>query len=471
MPLQTRNQKAKEDMEGKTDKTPDESLTMEQKISRIFDNMNKMSEIQTDLTLLTSTVNTQSSDLTALKQNTDTIPKIETTLNGIQDSIKTLKVDNAANKIQLKENQARIQTLEQENTTLRTEIENLKCQARKQTNLQQENIDELIDCHIRRDRDKCSLMFECINETTQLDIKTIIKQISFDAGVQLQEQDITEAYRIGKRQNKGGKPRLIKATFTSKDTRNAIYANRENIKKNEACHHVWINECLDAEQRKARAETRAIVDLAKTLGKEAKAVADVAIISGIKYSHKSFPTLPPQITLEKAFTRQLNGKLYFNSEHSPFSSFYPTPINYGNEKYANNEQAFQHQRAVNAGSLDVAAEIKQTTDPRRCRFLSRMIPASPNWDNKKDEVMGDLVQIKVQDPSIKLKLQQTGDLDLVECTSDSYWACGASFRSKKVQTNTTTGANKLGKIWMDTRRNIKLTNKDASGMPALEDTN
>ena len=155
-------------------------------------------------------------------------------------------------------------------------------------------------------------MFEGVNETAHLDIKTIIKQISFDAGVQLQEQDIAEAYRIGKRQNKGSKPRLIKATFTSKDTRNSICANRENIKKNEACHHVWVNECLDAEQRKARAETRAIVDLVKTLGKEAKAVADVAIISGIKYSHKSFSTLPPNIKLEKAFTRQLNGKLFFS---------------------------------------------------------------------------------------------------------------------------------------------------------------
>ena len=172
MPLLTRNQKAKEDMEGKTTKSPDEPLTMEQKISMIFDNMNKMSEIQTDLTLLTSTVNTQSSDLTALKQNTDTIPKNETTLNGIQDSIKTLKVDNAANKIQLKENQTRIQTLTQENTTLKTEIENLKCQVRIQTNLQQENIDELIDCHIRRDRDKCSLMFEGVNETAHVNYQT-----------------------------------------------------------------------------------------------------------------------------------------------------------------------------------------------------------------------------------------------------------------------------------------------------------
>ena len=195
----------------------------------------------------------------------------------------------------------------------------------------------------------------------------------------------------------------------------------------------------------------------------------MAIISGIKYSKKSFPTLPTNIKLEKAFTRPLNGKLYFNSEYSPFSSFHPTPITYRNEKYANNEQACQHQRAVTAGSLDIASEIKQTSDPRRCKFLSRMIPISPEWDNKKDEIMGDLVQVKVQDPSIKLKLQQTGDLELVECTSDSYWACGASYRAKKIKSNTTTGANKLGQIWMDTRRNIKLTNKDANALPPLED--
>ena len=104
MLLLPRNQKAKEDMEGKAAKKPDEPFTMEQKISMIFNNINKMSEIQTDLNLLTSTVNTQSSYLTALKQNTDAIPRIETTLNGIQDSMKTLKVDNAANTIKLKEN-------------------------------------------------------------------------------------------------------------------------------------------------------------------------------------------------------------------------------------------------------------------------------------------------------------------------------------------------------------------------------
>ena len=60
------------------------------------------------------------------------------------------------------------------------------------------DIHKLIDCQIRRDKDKCSLMFEGVNETAHLDIKTIIEQICFDAGMQLQEQDIAEAYRVGK---------------------------------------------------------------------------------------------------------------------------------------------------------------------------------------------------------------------------------------------------------------------------------
>ena len=70
-----KNQKAKEEMEGKATKNPEEPLTMEQKINQMFDNMSKMTEIQADITRLTTTVNTQSSDLSALKQNTDRYPK------------------------------------------------------------------------------------------------------------------------------------------------------------------------------------------------------------------------------------------------------------------------------------------------------------------------------------------------------------------------------------------------------------
>ena len=131
------------------------------------------------------------------------------------------------------------------------------------------------------------------------------------------------------------------------------------------------------------------MDLVKSMNKEARAVGDTAIISGIKYSHQSLHALPPppEITLEKAFTRDLNGDIYFNSEHSPLSSFHPVPITYGSKKYQHNEQAYKHQRAVTVGNLDLAKQIKQEKDPRICKSLGHQLPSSQAWDKKKDEVM------------------------------------------------------------------------------------
>ena len=208
------------------------------------------------------------------------------------------------------------------------------------------------------------------------------------------------------------------------------------------------------------------MDLAKSMGREARAVGETAIISGIKYSHPSLHTLPPEITLEKAFTRELNGHIYFNSEHSPLSSFYPAAINYGNEKYHHNEQAYQLQRALTVGNVDIAKQIKMEKGPRRCKYLGHQLPNSQIWDNKKEEVMEELVQIKAQIPEIKDKLTQTGELSLVECTADTYWACGASFHS---QTGKTTGQKKLGHISMNTRRNLRLETNENNNMPPLED--
>ena len=87
--------------------------------------------------------------------------------------------------------------------------------------------------------------------------------------------------------------------------------------------------------------------------------------------------------------------------------------------------------------------------------------------------MEDLVNIKAQHPVIRDKLLKTGDKDLVECTSDNYWACGGSFRSRKVQTGVTTGQNKLGLIWTKTRQDLRTSlnqeTNETEEMPELED--
>ena len=52
-------------------------------------------------------------------------------------------------------------------------------------------------------------MFEGVNEIQQIDVKTLVKQISYDAGVPLQDNDITEAYRIGKTPGRDKRPRRV----------------------------------------------------------------------------------------------------------------------------------------------------------------------------------------------------------------------------------------------------------------------
>ena len=169
-------------------------------------------------------------------------------------------------------------------------------------------------------------------------------------------------------------------------TINNIYRNRMSIKENPACADIWINECLDKEQKRKRAEVKAVVHLAQSLNKEARAVAD----SNNPGDKIRSPLLP-------------------HSAHRPYTR--ETLVNY-TETY------------------------------------------TLTWSIAHCQVMVDLVNLKAQIPKIREFLVKTGDRDLVESTGDTYWGCGASFRSARVQENKTTGKNKLGKIWTTCRNQI-----------------
>ena len=94
-----------------------------------------------------------------------------------------------------------------------------------------------------------------------------------------------------------------------------------------------------------------------------------------------------------------------------------------------------------------------------------MIITDDHWNDTQDEVMEDLVNLKAQIPRIREFLVKTGDRDLVESTGDTYWGCGASFRSTRVQENKTTGKNKLGKIWTTCRNQIMAVTAEAKANP------
>ena len=113
-------------------------------------------------------------------------------------------------------------------------------------------------------------------------------------------------------------------------------------------------------------------------------MADIAIIQGIRYDHHTFHTLPSDLTLEKAVNRELHGKMYFNSEHSPLSSFHPISITYKNHDYVHLEQGFQHRKAVEMNNKAIAHKIIKTKDPRECKALGKQITTDEQYPRHSD---------------------------------------------------------------------------------------
>ena len=244
-----------------------------------------------------------------------------------------------------------------------TPTSTFKTKARQETNLDKRHIEDKVNQQIQRQHDRSSLLIERVQEHRQECLISIGKQIAYDATIQVHDRDIVEVFRLEHFNQKEKRPRSIKVIFTARNMRDNLFKNRMEIKTNPKFENIWLNECLDAKQKKNRAEIKAVVDLATSLGKEPRAVGESAIISGIRYDHKVLHTLPMEISLERAFTQELAGQIYFNSEHSILSSFHPVDLTFENKDFKNLEQAYQHKRARQAKNQEVADYIMKIWIP------------------------------------------------------------------------------------------------------------
>ena len=194
---------------------------------------------------------------------------------------------------------------------------------------------------------------------------------------------------------------------------------------------------------------RALSELAREEGLETKAVGNVLIVQEIKYNFASIDKLPPNITLEKAYLRETEDSLYFQSEFIWPSSFAPANIKYLGTPYSTLEQGYTHRMAIKSGHVEVANEILREHHPRRIKNL--------NWTEEDEQTeMAALVHKKFQLPEYRRKLVATEGKRLVECTKDRKWAGGVTLWSQEVKNNVKAlpGKNLLGKILAQERQNI-----------------
>ena len=139
-------------------------------------------------------------------------------------------------------------------------------------------------------------------------------------------------------------------------------------------------------------------------------------------------------------TSGFQGTYYF------LSNFYPAPVSYMGQIYANSEAAFQAQKTLSAKErqrfgmfrMHSAAEAKK---------LGKKLELRPDWEKIKLQCMYEICMCKfMQNPDLRKALLDTGSCILVEENTwgDSFWGTVNGY-----------GENQLGQILMDIRAKLQ----------------
>lgn len=122
-----------------------------------------------------------------------------------------------------------------------------------------------------------------------------------------------------------------------------------------------------------------------------------------------------------------------NEEYGEFSNFYVAPIIVDNCYWKTVEHYFQAEKMLDE---EVSLKIQAAETPFEAAQIgrNREHAIKSNWELIKDGVMKKAVYQKFyQHPDLKEKLFSTGDLEIVEHTSnDRYWADGGDGSGKNI---------------------------------------
>lgn len=137
----------------------------------------------------------------------------------------------------------------------------------------------------------------------------------------------------------------------------------------------------------------------------------------------------------------------FTNEYRFLSNFFPFPITYNEVTYPTNEHAFVAMKTLDLNERRYVAKIPT---PGQAKRYGRDLTLRSDWDEIKQEVMGDLLVLKFQ-PTTRMgwNLAMTCCAALVEGNHwhDQYWGdcrCGSSSCIQP-------GMNVLGRLLVERR--------------------
>ena len=235
---------------------------------------------------------------------------------------------------------------------------------------------------------------------------TVISTIR-EIGINIYNNDINLALRIGTYKGDNVWPRPIRVELVSTHVRNVVWQNRWKLEKSMSHYNVRISKDETREVRQARAILRKSASKARSQGKIVYQHEDHILIDGQKYDLQNATQLKgkttyAQIAREKETNAPItNEKLELKNDAKKYklpaerktkiglafftvgskkSCFYPARVIHEGVDYQTLEHNFQCMKALNSEMMDLYHRIKEAPTPRRAKELGGEVPFNPEWD-------------------------------------------------------------------------------------------
>ena len=350
--------------------------------------------------------------------------------------------------------QAEIEELKKENAELKKKLDVVETDD-KRTQFQARQLEDNVD-RLETVTKKKNLIFEGVleaegrREEIEKTIGRLFDQLEVPKGMNFEA-----CYRMGPYLKERTRPIMV--SFEKQSDRDLLYSKRMELKRTTDYQRVWVNEDLGPLSKRKRSIIRMITKEAALQGIDCKSGKYAIHIDRVKYNSDNLADLPPSLHPTQLKQMQVNQTtLAYQSEYAPFSNFYACPIKIGIHDFLCAEQAFQIVRAKTHNKHLIATKIYLSRDVHYIKQLGAEVGTSPEWENRRYEVMYTCLKKKfAQNPDLQELLLKTGDLELVEATPDVLWDCGATLSSNVIRRGGWRGKNKHGEILMVVRNELR----------------
>ena len=139
---------------------------------------------------------------------------------------------------------------------------------------------------------------------------------------------------------------------------------------------------------------------------------------------------------------------FYPREFYAFDNFSAFQVDYLGYRWPTSEHAYHAAKFIETAP-DVVNILKEARSPHDALIIAteHKPQCAEDWDDRKVAIMYEICRLKLlQNPYVLQKLEQTGDLDIVEDSpKDAFWGWGPNRN----------GRNELGKIWMKLRNELR----------------